>query len=164
MTHMSCHNGATLAFVEPVIYKLCSVRGMLACLLKELPFVENICPLLEKLSSIREATICQSLSNVGKRWSFVRGVIIYWRHSSFVRGVTIGDVYHLLGVGALEARGYHMLYTVQCVKDLCYIMTVIGLIVVVLEFLTFFPTSRRIVQFSNGKDPGPDAQIVYIDV
>eukprot|EP00252_Welwitschia_mirabilis_P017812 TRINITY_DN395_c0_g2_i1.p1 TRINITY_DN395_c0_g2~~TRINITY_DN395_c0_g2_i1.p1 ORF type:complete len:436 (-),score=76.89 TRINITY_DN395_c0_g2_i1:389-1696(-) len=27
----------------------------------------------------------------------------------------------------------------------------------------FLPTSRRIVQFSNGKGPGPDAQIVYID-
>ncbi|XP_031486350.1 ethanolamine-phosphate cytidylyltransferase [Nymphaea colorata] len=27
----------------------------------------------------------------------------------------------------------------------------------------FLPTSRRIVQFSNGKGPGPDARIVYID-
>ncbi|XVF29765.1 hypothetical protein REPUB_Repub15cG0150300 [Reevesia pubescens] len=27
----------------------------------------------------------------------------------------------------------------------------------------FLPTSRRIVQFSNGKGPGPDAHIVYID-
>ncbi|KAJ6839219.1 ethanolamine-phosphate cytidylyltransferase [Iris pallida] len=27
----------------------------------------------------------------------------------------------------------------------------------------FLPTSRRIVQFSNGKGPGPDASIVYID-
>ncbi|CAL0312550.1 unnamed protein product [Lupinus luteus] len=27
----------------------------------------------------------------------------------------------------------------------------------------FLPTSRRIVQFSNGKDPGPNARIVYID-
>eukprot|EP00249_Psilotum_nudum_P036844 c8865_g3_i1 orf=471-1772(-) len=27
----------------------------------------------------------------------------------------------------------------------------------------FLPTSRRIVQFSNGKSPGPDAHIVYID-
>lgn len=27
----------------------------------------------------------------------------------------------------------------------------------------FLPTSRRIVQFSNGKAPGPDARIVYID-
>lgn len=27
----------------------------------------------------------------------------------------------------------------------------------------FLPTSRRIVQFSNGKSPGPDARIVYID-
>ncbi|CAM8964694.1 unnamed protein product [Rhodiola kirilowii] len=27
----------------------------------------------------------------------------------------------------------------------------------------FFPTSRRIVQFSNGKGPGPNARVVYID-
>ncbi|XP_020540912.1 ethanolamine-phosphate cytidylyltransferase isoform X1 [Jatropha curcas] len=27
----------------------------------------------------------------------------------------------------------------------------------------FLPTSRRIVQFSNGKGPGPDARIIYID-
>jgi ethanolamine-phosphate cytidylyltransferase len=27
----------------------------------------------------------------------------------------------------------------------------------------FLPTSRRIVQFSNGRSPGPDARIVYID-
>ncbi|XP_058068427.1 ethanolamine-phosphate cytidylyltransferase-like [Magnolia sinica] len=27
----------------------------------------------------------------------------------------------------------------------------------------FLPTSRRIVQFSNGKGPGPDARVVYID-
>ncbi|KAJ4780076.1 Ethanolamine-phosphate cytidylyltransferase [Rhynchospora pubera] len=27
----------------------------------------------------------------------------------------------------------------------------------------FLPTSRRIVQFSNGKGPGPDSRIVYID-
>ncbi|MBA0728684.1 hypothetical protein Golax_001564, partial [Gossypium laxum] len=27
----------------------------------------------------------------------------------------------------------------------------------------FLPTSRRIVQFSNGKGPGPNARIVYID-
>ncbi|XP_010553187.1 PREDICTED: ethanolamine-phosphate cytidylyltransferase [Tarenaya hassleriana] len=27
----------------------------------------------------------------------------------------------------------------------------------------FLPTSRRIVQFSNGKGPGPDAHIIYID-
>ncbi|XP_019461806.1 PREDICTED: ethanolamine-phosphate cytidylyltransferase-like [Lupinus angustifolius] len=27
----------------------------------------------------------------------------------------------------------------------------------------FLPTSRRIVQFSNGRGPGPDARIVYID-
>ncbi|XP_077223228.1 phosphorylethanolamine cytidylyltransferase 1 isoform X5 [Tasmannia lanceolata] len=27
----------------------------------------------------------------------------------------------------------------------------------------FLPTSRRIVQFSNGKGPGPDARLVYID-
>lgn len=27
----------------------------------------------------------------------------------------------------------------------------------------FLPTSRRIVQFSNGKGPGPDARIVYMD-
>ncbi|KAL4381992.1 hypothetical protein AHAS_Ahas04G0188900 [Arachis hypogaea] len=27
----------------------------------------------------------------------------------------------------------------------------------------FMPTSRRIVQFSNGRGPGPDARIVYID-
>ncbi|XP_078438923.1 phosphorylethanolamine cytidylyltransferase 1 [Wolffia australiana] len=27
----------------------------------------------------------------------------------------------------------------------------------------FFPTSRRIVQFSNGKAPGPNARVVYID-
>ncbi|CAN4097457.1 unnamed protein product [Withania somnifera] len=28
---------------------------------------------------------------------------------------------------------------------------------------SFLPTSRRIVQFSNGKGPGPDARVVYID-
>lgn len=27
----------------------------------------------------------------------------------------------------------------------------------------FLPTSRRIVQFSNGKGPRPDARIVYMD-
>ncbi|PKI38426.1 hypothetical protein CRG98_041206 [Punica granatum] len=27
----------------------------------------------------------------------------------------------------------------------------------------FLPTSRRIVQFSNGKGPGPNARVVYID-
>ncbi|PKA51167.1 ethanolamine-phosphate cytidylyltransferase [Apostasia shenzhenica] len=27
----------------------------------------------------------------------------------------------------------------------------------------FLPTSRRIVQFSNGRSPGPDARIIYID-
>ncbi|CAA3005789.1 ethanolamine-phosphate cytidylyltransferase-like [Olea europaea var. sylvestris] len=27
----------------------------------------------------------------------------------------------------------------------------------------FLPTSRRIVQFSNGKGPGPDARVVYMD-
>lgn len=27
----------------------------------------------------------------------------------------------------------------------------------------FLPTSRRIVQFSNGKGPNPDARIVYMD-
>ncbi|KAJ4751079.1 Ethanolamine-phosphate cytidylyltransferase [Rhynchospora pubera] len=27
----------------------------------------------------------------------------------------------------------------------------------------FLPTSRRIVQFSNGKGPGPDSRIIYID-
>jgi len=27
----------------------------------------------------------------------------------------------------------------------------------------FLPTSRRIVQFSNGKGPRPDAKIVYMD-
>ncbi|KAL6519532.1 Ethanolamine-phosphate cytidylyltransferase [Orobanche gracilis] len=27
----------------------------------------------------------------------------------------------------------------------------------------FLPTSRRIVQFSNGKGPGPDARVIYID-
>ncbi|CAM6086934.1 unnamed protein product [Calypogeia fissa] len=27
----------------------------------------------------------------------------------------------------------------------------------------FLPTSRRIVQFSNGKSPGPDAKIIYMD-
>ncbi|CAH1449520.1 unnamed protein product [Lactuca virosa] len=28
---------------------------------------------------------------------------------------------------------------------------------------SFLPTSRRIVQFSNGKGPGPNARVVYID-
>ncbi|KAI3949624.1 hypothetical protein MKW98_020946 [Papaver atlanticum] len=29
--------------------------------------------------------------------------------------------------------------------------------------VSFLPTSRRIVQFSNGKGPGPNARVVYID-
>lgn len=31
------------------------------------------------------------------------------------------------------------------------------------ELSHFLPTSRRIVQFSNGKGPGPNARVVYID-
>ncbi|KAG9449310.1 hypothetical protein H6P81_009275 [Aristolochia fimbriata] len=79
-----------------------------------------------------------------KRTEGVSSTDIVGRILAAMRDIKVNDDYHLASL-----HGHANLADDACPKGA--------------SVSNFLPTSRRIVQFSNGKGPGPNARVVYID-